>query len=129
MKKLQMAIATKILLVDDEQDILDLLSYNFKKQGYEVHTALDGNEAIAEVGLFHPDVIVSDILMPNSSGIKMCRELKADERYKNIPVIFLSAANDDYLALSSLDAGAIKYLSKPVHIPLLFDLVKKVVLH
>ena len=120
---------TKILLVDDEQDILDLLSYNFKKQGYDVHTALDGNEAITEVGLFHPDVIVSDILMPNVSGIKMCRLLKADERYKNIPVIFLSAANDDYLALSSLDAGAVKYLSKPVQIPLLFELVKKVVLH
>ncbi len=120
---------TKILLVDDEQDILDLLSYNFKKQGYEVHTALDGNEAIIEVAIFHPDIIVTDILMPNTSGIKMCRLLKADDRYKNIPVIFLSASNDDYLALSSLDAGAIKYLSKPVHIPILFDLVKSVVNH
>ncbi|GDX52570.1 hypothetical protein LBMAG27_16170 [Bacteroidota bacterium] len=124
-----MTTTTKILLVDDEQDILDLLSYNFKKQGYEVHTALDGNEAIIEVSIFHPDIIVSDILMPNTSGIKMCRLLKADERYKNIPVIFLSASNDDYLALSSLDAGAIKYLSKPVHIPILFDLVKSVVKH
>lgn len=124
-----MATTTKILLVDDEQDILDLLSYNFKKQGYEVHTAMDGNEAIIEVAGFHPDIIVSDILMPNTSGIKMCRLLKADERYKNIPVIFLSASNDDYLALSSLDAGAIKYLSKPVHIPVLFDLVKSVVKH
>lgn len=83
-----MTTTTKILLVDDEQDILDLLSYNFKKQGYEVHTALDGNEAIIEVSIFHPDIIVSDILMPNTSGIKMCRLLKADERYKNIPVIF-----------------------------------------
>ncbi len=124
-----MLTTTKILLVDDEQDILDLLSYNFKKQGYEVHTALDGNEAIIEVSSFHPDIIVSDILMPNTSGIKMCRLLKADERYKNIPVIFLSASNDDYLALNSLDAGAIKYLSKPVHIPILFDLVKSVVKH
>lgn len=118
---------TKILLVDDEQDILDLLSYNFKKLGYDVHTAQDGFEGITEVELFQPDVIVSDILMPKLSGIKMCRQLKADDRFKNIPIIFLSASNDEYLALSSFDAGGVKYLSKPVHMNILFDLVGKVV--
>lgn len=118
----------KILLVDDEQDILDLLSYNFKKQGFDVHTATDGNEAINEVSIFRPDVIVSDILMPNTSGIKMCRILKADDRFKNIPIIFLSASTDEYLALSSLDAGAIKFLSKPIQLPMLFDVVKRAML-
>lgn len=120
-------MASKILLVDDEQDILDLLSYNFKKRGYEVHTAADGEIALKEVETFLPNVIVSDILMPNVSGIKMCRLLQLDERYKKIPVIFLSAANDDYLALSALDAGGIKYLSKPIQISMLFDLVKSAV--
>jgi len=119
----------KILLVDDEQDILDLLSYNFKKQGFDVHTATDGNEAINEVSTFRPDIIVSDILMPNTSGIKMCRILKADDRFKNIPIIFLSASTDEYLALSSLDAGAIKFLSKPIQLPMLFDVVKRAMLH
>lgn len=119
----------KILLVDDEQDILDLLSYNFKKQGFEVHTATDGNEALNEVSTFRPDVIVSDILMPNTSGIKMCRILKTDDRFKNIPIIFLSASTDEYLALSSLDAGAIKFLSKPIHLSMLFEVVKRAILH
>ncbi len=119
----------KILLVDDEQDILDLLSYNFKKQGFEVHTATDGNEALNEVSTFRPDVIVSDILMPNASGIKMCRILKTDDRFKNIPIIFLSASTDEYLALSSLDAGAIKFLSKPIHLSMLFEVVKRAILH
>jgi CheY-like chemotaxis protein len=65
--------------------------------------------------------------MPNVSGIKMCRLLQMDERYKKIPVIFLSAANDDYLALSALDAGGFKYLSKPIQISMLFDMVKSAV--
>lgn len=119
----------KILLVDDEQDILDLLSYNFKKLGFDVHTATDGNEALSEVSTFRPDVIVSDILMPNASGIKMCRILKTDDRFKNIPIIFLSASTDEYLALSSLDAGAIKFLSKPIHLSMLFEVVKRAILH
>lgn len=118
----------KILLVDDEQDILDLLSYNFKKQGFDVHTATDGNEALNEVSTFRPDIIVSDILMPNTSGIKMCRILKTDDRFKNIPIIFLSASTDEYLALSSIDAGAIKFLSKPIHLSMLFDVVKRAML-
>ncbi len=121
--------AIKILLVDDEQDILDLLRYNFMKQGYDVQTAIDGSEAIVEASNFQPDVIVSDILMPNISGLKMCRILKADNRFKNIPVIFLSASTDEYLALSSLDAGATTFLSKPIHLSMLFEVVRSVVKH
>lgn len=116
----------KILLVDDEQDILDLLSYNFNKRGYTVHTAHDGNEALSEMTAFIPDIIVSDILMPNINGIGLCRLLKNDERYKNIPVIFLSAANDDLLVLSSIEAGGARYLSKPIQMEKLFDVVRKI---
>ena len=70
----------KILLVDDEQDILDLLSYNFSKRGYIVHIAHDGSEALNELSSFTPNIIVSDLLMPNISGIKFCRIIKDDER-------------------------------------------------
>lgn len=117
-------MSIKVLLIDDEEDIIDLLSYNFKKHGYLIETAMNGFDGFDKVIEFKPDIIISDILMPKMSGIKMCKALKEDAELKHIPIIFLSASNDDYLALSSLDAGGARYISKPIHIPLLLRLIK-----
>ncbi|HEY4800467.1 MAG TPA: response regulator [Bacteroidia bacterium] len=111
----------KILLIDDEPDILEFLSYNFRKKGHEVFTADDGLVGLSSAIENKPDIIILDILMPQMNGIVMCRHLKNDDRLKNIPVVFLSAVQDDYRVLSSMDAGGEHYISKPVRFDYLYN--------
>lgn len=113
----------KLLIVDDEPEIGELLAYNFKKKGFDVMTVQNGYSGFDTVKSFHPDVIILDIMMPYVNGISMCRQLKKDERYKNIPVLFLSATNDAQLIRSALDAGGEKFLSKPIHLNVLIETV------
>ena len=113
----------KLLIVDDEPEIGDLLSYNFRKRGFEVQTACNGFTGIAVLEKFLPDVIILDIMMPYVNGISMCKELKADQRYKDIPVLILSATSNESLINSALEAGGTRFISKPIHLNLLIDMV------
>lgn len=115
----------KILIVDDEPDVLELLAYNFQINGFDVLLAKDGEDAFQKLEATKPDVILSDIMMPNMNGVDFCRKLKEDKELKNIPVVFLSAADDDYVTLSAMSAGGEDYISKPVRMKLLIEKINK----
>lgn len=113
----------KLLIVDDEPEIGELLAYNFRKRGFEVQVALNGSEGFNMVQQFNPEIIILDIMMPYVNGINLCRELKRDDRYKNVPVLFLSATNNETLIKSALDAGGDQFISKPIQLNLLINIV------
>ena len=113
----------KILIVDDENDILEFVSYNFNKYGYEVFTATNANEGIVLALEIIPNIIIADIRMPEIDGIEMCRRIKKIEILKSIPIIFLTADSDEYLALSAHYAGGTQYINKPVSLKLLLTIV------
>ena len=115
----------KVLVVDDEPAILELLEYNFSKKGAQVSLAKNGVEGLEKAEQEMPQVIVLDIMMPVMNGIEMCRTLKSDPAMKNIPVLFLSATNDDALILSAMTAGGDHFVSKPIKISLLFEIVNE----
>jgi len=112
-------------VVDDEPAILELLQYNFTKKGAQVSLARNGVEGLEKAASELPQVIVLDIMMPVMSGIEMCRALKSDPVLKNIPVLFLSASNDDALVISAMTAGGDHFVSKPIKISLLFEIVNE----
>ncbi len=113
----------KVLVVDDEPEILELLQYNFNKKGLEVAIARNGQEGLEMIEQDPPQIIVLDIMMPVMNGIEMCRQLRQHEQFKNIPILFLSATNDDMLILSAMSAGGNHFVSKPIRLNLLFELV------
>lgn len=109
-----MADQPKILIVDDEEDILQFLEYNLKKENFEVHTALSGRIAIGIATKVKPDLIILDVMMPELDGIETCKELRAIPALKNTLVAFLTARNEDYSQIAGFDAGADDYISKPI---------------
>lgn len=113
----------KILIVDDEPDILEFLSYNFRKKGFTVSTASNGLEGIVSSALETPDIIICDILMPKMDGIEMCQEIRKQEQLKSTPFIFFSAVSDDYKVLHAMTSGADQFASKPIK----FDSLHKMV--
>jgi len=113
----------KILLVDDEKDTLEFLSYNLKKEGYEVFTAQNGKIAIQEAIKNKPDLIILDVMMPQMDGIETCTELRKIQELDNSLITFLTARSEDYSQIAGFEAGADDYISKPVK-PKVF--VKKV---
>ena len=121
-------INKSILLVDDEKDILDFLSYNFSKKGFDVHTAANAMEGIEMANEFNPDIIIADIRMPVTNGIEMCRIIKKNELTKDIPVLFLTADSDEYLALSAHYAGGVQYINKPVPVNLILTIVNDILI-
>lgn len=116
----------KILLVDDEQDILTFISYNLKKEGFEVLTALSGKEAIQIAQKEKPDLIVIDVMMPEMDGIETCQELRAIDELKDTLITFLSARSEDYSQVAGFDAGADDYISKPIKPRLLVSKIKAI---
>ncbi len=109
-----MSTAAKILLVDDETDILEFLSYNLKKEGYDVYTATNGNEAIAIAKKVSPQLIILDVMMPDMDGIETCREIRALPGLKDVMVAFLTARNEDYSQIAGFEVGADDYINKPI---------------
>ncbi len=103
-----------ILLVDDEKDILEFLSYNLKKEGFKVVTAKSGKEAIEKAPKCKPHLIVLDVMMPGMDGIETCVELRKLRETEKSVIVFLTARNEDYSQIAGLDAGADDYISKPV---------------
>lgn len=108
------ALAQKVLLVDDEQDIVDLLRYNLEREGYHVLTALNGKDAIKIAKANRPDLIVLDIMMPGMDGVEVCMQLRQLQEFKSTVITFLTARGEDYSQIAGFEAGADDYITKPV---------------
>ena len=115
---------TKILIVDDETDILDFLSYNLKKEGFEVFTAANGKKALEIAAETRPRLIILDIMMPEMDGIETCRRLRAIPDFNNTIIAFLTARDEDLSQISALDVGGDDYISKPIKPQVLISRVK-----
>lgn len=116
----------KILLVDDEPDILEFLGYNLNKEGYDVSTCTNGREAIELAKKIIPDLIILDVMMPEMDGIETCQEIRAAETLAHVLVIFLSARGEDYSQVAGFDAGADDYILKPIKPRLLISKIKAI---
>ncbi|MGI9175729.1 MAG: response regulator transcription factor [Rhodothermales bacterium] len=114
----------KILIVDDEEDILDLLQYNLTREGFETITAHDGEQALALAEEERPDVIILDIMMPKMDGLEACRRLRQNAELRTIPILILTARAEEGDHVHGLDVGADIYLAKPVSIPVLLSQTK-----
>ena len=120
-----MNTTVKVLLVDDEPDILEFLSYNFRKKGFEVIIANNGLEGIKQAQKELPQLIISDILMPEMDGIEMCKIIRSKEPFYRIPFIFLTAVSDDYKILYAMSSGADQFISKPIRFDYLLNMVNQ----
>jgi two-component system alkaline phosphatase synthesis response regulator PhoP len=104
----------KILLVDDEPDILEFMDYNLRKENYDVIKATNGKEAISQAKKELPDLIILDIMMPEMDGIETCRQLRDIPEFKNTLIAFLTARNEDYSQIAGFETGADDYITKPI---------------
>lgn len=106
--------AKKILIVDDEPDILEFLRYNLRKEGYDVVTAADGRQAIGVAETEKPHLILLDIMMPELDGVETCRILRSNKAFNDTPVAFLTARDEDFSQITALDVGGDDYITKPI---------------
>src|SRR6187399_1252648 len=116
--------AVKILLVDDEPDILEFMEYNLKKEGYQVFTANNGRDGIQQAIKNHPHLIILDIMMPVMDGIETCRQLREMKEFKNTVIAFLTARSEDYSQIAGFDVGADDYITKPIKPRVLMSRIK-----
>ena len=114
----------KILLVDDEPDILEIVGYNLKNEGYQVYTANNGIEALKSAKKITPNLILLDIMMPEMDGIETCEKIRAIKSLENTLIAFLTARNEDYSQVAGFDAGADDYITKPIKPKVLISKVK-----
>ena len=106
--------ARKVLIADDEPDILEILKYNLANEGYEVITAKDGDEALEKARRTNPDLVILDVMMPKKTGVEVCQLLRSQAAFKETLIIFLTAVNDEGTQIKGLETGADDYLSKPI---------------
>lgn len=104
----------KILIVDDEPDILELIEYNLKKEGYQVFLANNGQEGVSVAKRVQPDLIILDIMMPKMDGIEACRLMRAIPEFKNTFMVFLTARSEEYSEIAGFNVGADDYIAKPI---------------
>jgi two-component system alkaline phosphatase synthesis response regulator PhoP len=104
----------KILLVDDEPDIIEFLSYNLKKEGFDIYSAGNGKEAIELARKVQPHLIVLDVMMPDMDGIETCREIREQKGLKDVLIAFLTARSEDYTQIAGFEVGADDYITKPI---------------
>lgn len=109
----------KILLVDDEKDILEFLTYNLEKEGYNVVTADNGKKALEIAKRILPDLIILDVMMPEMDGVSTCIEIKKHPKLSDVLILFLTARSEEYSELAGFDAGADDYIKKPINPKLL----------
>ncbi|HPQ08181.1 MAG TPA: response regulator transcription factor [Bacteroidia bacterium] len=117
-------MAVKILIADDEEDILQFLSYNLKKEGYEVITATNGADALKLAKKENPDLIVLDIMMPVMDGMETCKELRELPETKDKLIVFLTARSEDYSQIAGFENGADDYITKPIKPKLFISRIK-----
>ncbi len=113
----------KILLVDDEPDIIEILTYNLSKEGYQVFSARNGEEALRRAKEITPHLIILDVMMPVMDGIETCENLRSDPRFQDTIIMFLSARSEDYSHVAAFDVGADDYVNKPIKPKLLISKV------
>ncbi|MEI6139370.1 MAG: response regulator transcription factor [Mariniphaga sp.] len=114
----------RILLVDDEEDILEFVSYNLQREGFRVYTGRNGREAIELAGKIKPDLVILDVMMPEMDGIAACEEIRKLPVCKNVIIAFLTARGEDYSQIAGFEAGADDYITKPIRPKVLISRVK-----
>jgi len=114
----------KILLVDDDPDILDIIAYNLRKEGFEVALAENGKQGIDKAKIFKPDLVLLDVMMPEMDGIEACEELRKMPEVSHTIIAFLTARGEDYSQIAGFDAGADDYIAKPIKPKVLVSRVK-----
>ena len=115
-----------ILIADDEEDILEIITHNLKKEGYQVYTANNGEDAVNMAFEKLPDLIVLDVMMPKVDGMEACRQIKANQKTSDIPVLFLTARSEEFAEITGFEAGADDYISKPIRPRVLMSRIKAV---
>ena len=114
----------RILLVDDEPDILEFISYNLNKEGYTVYTANNGREAVQKALEVIPHVILLDVMMPEMDGIETCQQIRTHPELASTMIAFLTARSEDYSQIAGFDAGADDYITKPIRVKVLISRIK-----
>ena len=114
----------KILLADDEPDIIEIISYSLKNAGYNIYTATNGIEAVEQASKIEPHLIILDVMMPEMDGIEACELIRKNEKIKNTLITFLSARGEDYSQIAGFNAGADDYLTKPIKPKILLSKIK-----
>ncbi len=109
-----MSTTKKILIADDEPDILEIIQFNLQQEGYEVVTAKSGDDAIEKAKRTQPDLIILDVMMPGKNGIEVCNQLRMMPNFKKTLIVFLSAMSDESTEIKGLETGADDYLTKPI---------------
>lgn len=104
----------KVLVVDDEPDIVELIAYNLKREGYHVYTAANGQEAVTTAKRVMPDLIILDIMMPKMDGIEACRIMRSMPEFKSTFMVFLTARSEEYSEIAGFNVGADDYIAKPI---------------
>jgi len=106
--------AKRILIADDEPDILEIVGYNLSREGYDIYTAKDGSEAVAQAKLLNPDLIILDVMMPRKTGVEVCQLLRSLPAFQDTLIIFLTAMSDEASQIKGLETGADDYVNKPI---------------
>lgn len=114
----------KILIVDDEPDILEFISYNLTQEGYQVYTAKNGREGIDMAKREDPALIILDIMMPELDGVEVCRQLRKSDQFKQTLIAFLTARNEDFSQIAALESGGDDYITKPIRPRVLTSRIK-----
>jgi two-component system alkaline phosphatase synthesis response regulator PhoP len=114
----------KIMLVDDEADILEIVGYNLSQEGYQIATSSNGREAIVKAKKFLPHLIIMDVMMPEMDGMEACENIRKIPELSNVIITFLTARSEDYSQVAGFDAGADDYITKPIKPKLLVSKVK-----
>lgn len=114
----------KILLVDDEPDVIEIIRYNLEQEGYNVNTASNGKEALQKAQKNTPHLIIMDVMMPEMDGIEACEELRSDPTFNDTIIMFLTARGEDYSYVAAFDAGADDYVTKPIKPKIIVSKVK-----
>ncbi|MEM7572484.1 MAG: response regulator transcription factor [Bacteroidota bacterium] len=116
--------SAKILIVDDEPDIIEFLSYNLKREGYDIVAANNGREGLQVAERERPDLIILDIMMPEMDGVEVCRQLREKEHFQQTVITFLTAREEDYSQIAALDMGGDDYITKPIRPMVLISRIK-----
>ena len=114
----------KILLVDDEPDVIEIIKYNLEQDGYNVKTASNGKEALMKAKKITPHLIIMDVMMPEMDGIEACENLRSDKIFNDTIIMFLTARGEDYSHMAAFDAGADDYVTKPIKPKVIVSKVK-----